>query len=190
MENFPRIPFLLNVIGADMPLPPKHFIESRKEMEEILRGETLGFLGLAADAEPYVVPLTYVYAEGTIIFHCALEGRKLEFLRKNPKVCFTVGRQSGKTIRHPEGAVCSADHDSVICRGAARIIEDAEERRRLLNAFNRRLQPDAEAITPEAAAKCRAVEIRIEEMTGRRWRKGKREYWRHRFHRRTKEGTA
>ena len=164
-----------------MPLPPKHFTESRKEIEEILREETLGFLGLAVNGEPYVVPLTYVYAEGRILFHCAPTGKKLDFLRSNPQVCFTVGCQSGEIIRHPEGGVCRADHDSVICRGAARIVEDPEERGKLLDEFRRRLQPDAEAITPEAASRCRAVEIRIREMTGRRWREGKREYWIYRF---------
>jgi nitroimidazol reductase NimA-like FMN-containing flavoprotein (pyridoxamine 5'-phosphate oxidase superfamily) len=164
-----------------MALPPKRFVESRTEMEEILRGQTLGFLGLAAGGEAYVVPLTYVYQDGRVIFHCALSGKKLDFLRANPRVCFTVATQSGEIIRHPEGGVCSADHDSVICRGAARIVEDPEERGKLLDEFRRRLQPDAEAITPEAASRCRAVEIRIREMTGRRWRKGKREYWIFRF---------
>jgi nitroimidazol reductase NimA-like FMN-containing flavoprotein (pyridoxamine 5'-phosphate oxidase superfamily) len=170
-----------------MPLPPKRFIESRKEMEEILRGQTLGFLGLAAGGEPYVVPLTYAYCGGRIIFHCALTGKKLDFLRANPQVCFAVGSQSGGIIRHPEGAVCRADHDSVICRGEARIVEDPERRRRLLDEFNRALEPDAEAITPEAAAKCGTVEIRITEMTGRRWRRGTREYWVWRFPARSRE---
>lgn len=164
-----------------MPLAPKHFIESRTEMEEILRGRTLGFLGLAAGDEAYVVPLTYVYRGGRILFHCALAGRKLDFLRANPQVCFTVARQSGDMIRHPEGAVCRADHDSVICRGTARIAEDPQERRRILETFNRTLAPDAEPVTAEAAEKCHAVEIRIDEMTGRRWRSGGREYWIWRF---------
>jgi nitroimidazol reductase NimA-like FMN-containing flavoprotein (pyridoxamine 5'-phosphate oxidase superfamily) len=164
-----------------MPLPPKQFIESREEMEQILRGCRLGFLGLAAGGEAYVVPLTYVYREGRILFHCAMSGKKLDFLRADGRVCFTVARESGEMIRHPEGADCRADHDSVICRGTARIVEDARERRRILDEFNRALTPEAEPVTPEAAAKCRAVEIRIEEMTGRRWRKGKREYWIWRF---------
>ncbi len=164
-----------------MPLPPENFIESREEMDQILLEETLGFLGVSANGEPYVVPLNYVYIDGRILFHCALTGKKLELLRQNPQVCFTVGRQSGKIIRHPQGASCRADHDSVICRGAARIIEKVEERRKILDEFNRRLRPDAEGITLEAASKCLAVEIRVEEMTGRRWRKGKRDYWKFRF---------
>ena len=162
-------------------MPAKQFLESREEMEKILHGETLGFLGLYRRGESYVVPLTYAYAEGRIIFHCARTGRKLDFLKENPQVCFTVARQSGEIIRHPQGGSCRADHDSVICRGTARIVADAEERRQLLDDFNHSLQPDAEGITLEAASQCQAVEIRIEEMTGRRWRKGNRVYWKFRF---------
>jgi nitroimidazol reductase NimA-like FMN-containing flavoprotein (pyridoxamine 5'-phosphate oxidase superfamily) len=121
-----------------MPLAPKRFVESRKEMEDILRGRTLGFLGLAAGGEPYVVPLTCVYAGGRILFHCAFTGKKPDFLRADPRVCFAVGDQSGEPVRHPGVGPWRADHDSVICCGKA---------------------PDAEAITPEAVAKCLAVEI-------------------------------
>ncbi|MGB7537937.1 MAG: pyridoxamine 5'-phosphate oxidase family protein [Anaerolineales bacterium] len=152
-------------------------VDPRNAMEKILREETIGFLGLCRSGEPYVVPLTYAFVDGRVLFHCARSGKKLDFLRANPRVCLTVGRQSGAMIRHPQGASCRADHDSVICRGTARILEDVEERREALDAFNRRLQPDAKSITLEDAAKCLAVEIRIEEMTGRRWRKGKRTRW-------------
>jgi nitroimidazol reductase NimA-like FMN-containing flavoprotein (pyridoxamine 5'-phosphate oxidase superfamily) len=159
----------------------KAFIESREEMEQILHDETLGFLGFSLNAEPYVVPLNFVYIEGRILFHCARVGRKLDILRANPTVCFTVGRQSGAVVRHPQGGSCRAEHDSVICRGTARILEDVEERRAALDVFNRRLQPDAEGISLDDAAKCLAVEIRVEEMTGRRWGNGKPACWIYRF---------
>jgi nitroimidazol reductase NimA-like FMN-containing flavoprotein (pyridoxamine 5'-phosphate oxidase superfamily) len=159
----------------------KNFIESRTEMENILREERLGYLGLSANGVPYVVPLNYAYLEGKILFHCALSGKKLDYLKANPQVCFTVGRQSGAAVRHPQGAQCNADHDSVICYGVARIVEDVEERRRVLEAFNRCLQPGAAAITLEAAAKCCAVEIRIVEMTGRQQKGTERTYWRYCF---------
>ncbi len=41
----------------------------RKEIEKILKRQTLGFLGLSMDGRPYVVPLTYGYREGKIFFH-------------------------------------------------------------------------------------------------------------------------
>jgi nitroimidazol reductase NimA-like FMN-containing flavoprotein (pyridoxamine 5'-phosphate oxidase superfamily) len=112
-----------------MKMPSREFNESREEMERILREETLGYLGLSMEGMPYVVPLNYGYVEGKIVFHCALTGKKLDYLRANPQVCFTVGRQSGRVRRHPRGATCHTDNDSVICYGTARIVEDVEERR-------------------------------------------------------------
>ena len=159
----------------------KKFIESCFEIESILRQETLGYLGLSMNGIPYVVPLNFGYVEGKILFHCSLTGKKLDYLKANPQVCFSVGRQSGKVVRHPQGALCKTDHDSVICYGVARIIENVEERRRVLETFNHCLQPGADEITLKAASKCCAVEIKIIEMTGRQQRGVKHTYWRYSF---------
>jgi nitroimidazol reductase NimA-like FMN-containing flavoprotein (pyridoxamine 5'-phosphate oxidase superfamily) len=151
--------------------------ESREEMERILREETVGYLGLSVEDKPYVVPLNYGYVQGKILFHCALTGKKLDYLRANPQVCFTVGRQSSQVVRHPQGALCHVENDSVICYGLARIIESVAERREILNTFNHCLQPNAAEITLEAASKCYAVEIKITEMTGRQQRGREHIYW-------------
>lgn len=160
----------------------KHqFIASKDEMEALLRQEVLGYLGLAGDGQPYVVPLNYAYAEGRILFHCALQGYKLDHIRAHPQVCFTVARQTGRVREHAGQDPCQVDSDSVICYGRARIIESVEERKALLDLFNRRYNPDAEPISQERAEKCGAVEITIEEMTGRRERKNGVTYWQYRF---------
>lgn len=159
----------------------REFLDTREEMEALLCEETIGYLGLAMDGAPYVVPLNYSYEDGAILFHCAMTGKKLDYLKANPRVCFTVGRQLGPVRRHAEGDVCHVDSDSVICYGEARIIEDATERQGALNAFNRFYQPNAKDISLEAVSNCCAVEIRVTEMTGRRERERKRTYWKYRF---------
>jgi nitroimidazol reductase NimA-like FMN-containing flavoprotein (pyridoxamine 5'-phosphate oxidase superfamily) len=159
----------------------REFIESRHEMEKLLREELIGYLGLSVDGKPYVVPLNYGYVDGKILFHCALTGQKLDYIRANPDVCFTVGRQPGEFRRHAEGDPCHVDSDSVICYGRARVIEELEERQAVLNAFNRCFRADAEAISLESALECAAVEVRVSEMTGRRERARKRTYWRYTF---------
>jgi nitroimidazol reductase NimA-like FMN-containing flavoprotein (pyridoxamine 5'-phosphate oxidase superfamily) len=159
----------------------REFIESREEMEAILREETIGYLALSVDGQPYNVPLNYGYVEGKILFHCALEGKKLDFIRANPRVCFAVGRQTGEVRRHAEGDPCHIDSDSVMCYGIARIIDDVKERQELLNTFNWCFRPDAAGISMESAAKCGAVEIKITQMTGRRERERERTYWTYSF---------
>ena len=141
----------------------------------------MGYLGLSAGGQPYVVPLNYAYVENKILFHCALEGKKLDCIRANPQVCFTVARQTGRVRAHANQDPCHVDSDSVICTGRARIVESAEERKGLLDVFNRRFNPEAEPISQERAENCGAVEITIEEMTGRRERERGVTYWRHRF---------
>jgi nitroimidazol reductase NimA-like FMN-containing flavoprotein (pyridoxamine 5'-phosphate oxidase superfamily) len=144
----------------------------RREMERVLTEETMGFLGLAAGGRPYVVPMTYGYVRGTIYLHCALTGKKLDCLRGNPRVCFTVARQYGRLVRHPQGAGCPASQDSVICYGKGRILKDVEERRRALTRFNRCLQPGVRPLRADEVRRCYALEIKVDKMTGRRQRRG------------------
>ena len=158
------------------------FIESREEMETFLREEELGYLGLAdSDGRPYVVPLNYSYHDGKVLFHCALEGRKLDCIRANPNVSFTVARQAESVRPHAQGGDCHIDSDSVICTGTARIIDDLDERATTLNAFNRAFRPKAEDIPAEQVEGCGVVEITLTQMTGRRERECKRTLWRYRF---------
>jgi nitroimidazol reductase NimA-like FMN-containing flavoprotein (pyridoxamine 5'-phosphate oxidase superfamily) len=157
------------------------FIESREEMEGILREEVLGYLGVSAGEQPYVVPLNYAYTDGKITFHCALTGKKLDAIRRNPQVCFTVARQVGDVNDHGDGVPCHIDSDSVICYGRARLIEDLTEREVVLNAFHRSFRPEVADLSPQRVQQCMGVEITIAEMTGRRERDRKRTYWRFRF---------
>ena len=154
------------------------FMESREEMEQLLQEQTVGYLGVVDGGVPYVVPLNYAYADGKIRFHCALTGQKLDALRSNPFVCFTVARQTGVVRDHEGGPPCHVDSDSVICFGRARVLDDLSERAAALNAFNRRYRPSVPDLAPERVAACTAVEIAITEMTGRRERDRQRTYWR------------
>ncbi len=168
--------------SGKMEKPSDKFKNSREEIEKILRKETLGFLGMCKDEVPYVIPLTYVYTNGKILFHCALRGKKLDYIRSNPHVCLSAGRQSGKTMRHPQGGGCKADNDSAVCYGKARIIDDINERCRILNTFNQLLRPGARKVLLKEVERCHAVEITINEMTGRRQRKGlEYTYWKYNF---------
>ncbi len=159
----------------------KDFIESFEEMESIMLDIKYGFLGMAIENVPYVIPLNYAYSAGKIQFHCALEGKKLDYLASNPNVCFTVARQLGLVQRHNEGDPCHMDSESVVCYGTARVLNDVEERAVALNAFNVYYNPGAEPLSAKSVAACTAVEIQVVEMTGRRERDRKLTCWHHLF---------
>ena len=161
------------------------WVEQREEMEAILTGNGLGFLGMVDGSTPYVIPLNYSYHEGgKIYFHCALIGKKLELIRKSPHVTLTVARQLRPVMRHEYRNPCHLDSESVVCSGTARILDDPTERRGKLNEFNhffRPTGPKSEEITEEQARGCLVVEIQVREMTGRRELDRQRTYWRWRF---------
>jgi nitroimidazol reductase NimA-like FMN-containing flavoprotein (pyridoxamine 5'-phosphate oxidase superfamily) len=156
----------------------KEFSESRVELEGLLGEQTIGCLGLSMDGQPYVVPLNYAYLDGRILLHCAWTGKKLDYLKANPHVCFTVARQAPDVRPHDQGDPCHVDSDSVICYGTARVLDDFGEREAALNVFNRRFRPNAEDLAEKRVKRCCCVEIRVTEMTGRRERQEKRTYWR------------
>ena len=60
------------------------------EMQRLLKKCSHGRLGLAFQNEPYVVPVSYGYDQGRIFFHSAKQGKKVDFMRRNNKVCFEV----------------------------------------------------------------------------------------------------
>ena len=93
-------------------------------------------MGLAVDNEPYVLPMNYGYTleEGKLVLylHSAVKGRKLDMIRANSKVSFSIDCD-----RQPfEGRVpCQYGlvYSSVMGRGKATIVEDVEEKKRAMS---------------------------------------------------------
>ncbi len=134
---------------------------------EILRKATAGVLSLCgANGMPYGVPLSHVYHDGKLYFHSALVGHKLDLIRENANACFTV---IAKDEIHPERF--TTYFQSVIAIGKIRIVEDDEEKLRILEILGRRCNPnDAEALAKElksGASRCHALEMTIESLTGK-----------------------
>lgn len=63
------------------------FTESVRILNEGIYG-VLSTIG--EDGYPYGVPVSYVYKDDGIFFHCALEGKKIENFKYNDKVSFCV----------------------------------------------------------------------------------------------------
>ncbi|WP_027409064.1 pyridoxamine 5'-phosphate oxidase family protein [Anoxybacteroides tepidamans] len=85
-----------------------------------------GYLGLSDGQDPYVVPLNFVWWNGAIYFHGAMEGRKMEVLKRNDRACFTVSEHFG-TMVHPVPANTDTGYMSVMLFGKAEIVTDLNE---------------------------------------------------------------
>ena len=81
-----------------------------------------GILSTAGnDGQPYGVPLSYIYKNDCIYFHCALVGHKLDNIQDNPKVSFCV---IGNTNILP--AEFGTEYESVIAFGVASEVHGTE----------------------------------------------------------------
>lgn len=62
---------------------------NEQEIRNILTSQVLGRIACCLEGQPYIVPVTFTY-DGEYIIGQSLEGRKLEILRQNPRLCFEV----------------------------------------------------------------------------------------------------
>ena len=113
---------------------------SKDECESILGRCTSGVLALTGDGGyPYAVPLSYVYANGAIIFHSAVHGHKVDAIRQDNRCSFCVIEQDD--IRPAE---FTTYFRSVIAFGRIHILEDADEKVQALRQLGRRYSPNNE----------------------------------------------
>lgn len=109
----------------------------KEEAIGMLAKATNGVLSVAGDdGYPYGVPVSYVYQNNQIVFHCATEGHKLDAIRKNPKVSFCVVEQD---LIIPEEF--NTLYRSAIAFGTARILAD-EEKQAYIEAIGKKYAPD------------------------------------------------
>lgn len=110
-------------------------IKEKTAMEAILHQAPVLHLAMCDQGRPYVLPLSFGYKDDHLYIHCAKEGRKLEVLRANPRVCFETAVDL--ELKGPEkpGEACGFTmlYRSVVGEGSAEIIEDPEEVRRGLD---------------------------------------------------------
>jgi nitroimidazol reductase NimA-like FMN-containing flavoprotein (pyridoxamine 5'-phosphate oxidase superfamily) len=114
---------------------------SDKAALELLRRGTWGVLSLAGE-NAYGVPINYALddADGVkcpdIFLHCALEGKKLEHIRKNPSVCLCIVTRA-EVLRES----FDTEYASVVVMARAEIVRDERERLRILRLFGRHFTP-------------------------------------------------
>src|SRR3989304_3291861 len=100
-------------------------ITDRAEMEAVVAEAQICRLAMCDGAQPYVIPLCFGYADGTFYFHCAVAGRKLDVLMKNPTVCLEL--EAGVSLKTGVKACdWGMNFRSVIACGRAERVDGAE----------------------------------------------------------------
>lgn len=137
------------------------------DIEDVLRSAKILHLGLCDGDEPYVVPLSYGYADRVLYFHCAPKGRKLDVMARNDRVCFEVVDDS-ELVLGDEACKSGFSFRSVIGFGRASLVEDHDAKVAALEVIMAQYAEGPFHFDPKNVRATAVVRIDIESTTGKR----------------------
>ena len=136
--------------------------------KDLLRSLRRGVLAVNGDeGYPYAIPINYLYDEenNRIIFHGAKAGHKVDSLKNNDKVCFTI--YGNETIKEESWAPYL---QSVVIFGKCHLVENKDDTISMLKKFALKYYPNEEMVNKEIEFSGRGVqmfEIEIEHLSGK-----------------------
>ncbi len=105
-------------------------ISDQEKIASIFREGTVCRIAIANDNIPYIVSMNYGYSGNPVSrlwFHCAVEGRKLDMLRRNNYVCFQIDCNH---LLHKGEKACdfTMHYRSIVGYGHVTIVDDPEQK--------------------------------------------------------------
>lgn len=136
-------------------------------LSAVLREAFVCRIGLADGDWPYVVPVNFVFCDGCLYLHSAGEGRKIEILKRNNRVCFET--ETGvELVRSERACDFGARYISVIGTGTAWFVTDLAEKGRVFDLFMEKYAGGGSWSYPEAALRAvTVVRVDVETLTGK-----------------------
>jgi nitroimidazol reductase NimA-like FMN-containing flavoprotein (pyridoxamine 5'-phosphate oxidase superfamily) len=130
-------------------------------------GEVARVAMIDAGGAPYVVPLSFAVlppADGAplrLLLHAAHEGRKIDALRNDPRVCVEVTAEAAVV---PAEKVCDVGvaFRTVIADGRARFVTDPAEKARALSVLGSRYARRPATVAPEQSRSVTVIEISVD----------------------------
>jgi len=147
-------------------------VKGREGIEEIILQCRTCHLAMVDGDGPYVVPLSFGhrFLDDELLelyFHGAYEGKKIDILRKNNKVCFEMSVE-GEPLFSDTPCKSGYFYASVIGFGEVVFIEGPEEKCEALSIiFNHQARMEKKFTAEQAAAVC-VYKIVSSDFTGKR----------------------
>ncbi len=137
------------------------------DIESVIGKALVCRLAMTDGTNPYMVPLSFGYADNTLFFHSAMEGTKISILRSHPQVCFEMETDVAvKTGENPCNFTMA--FRSVMGFGKVRFIEDPVEKRQAMDCIVSRYGATPGDYDPQAAARTLVFSVSIDSITGKR----------------------
>lgn len=138
-----------------------------KDVKKILEEGKTGVLAVQGEeGYPYTIPMNYVFFNGAIYFHGAIDGHKMDAIHKNNKVSFCV---VDKDILIPEKF--TTRYSSVVAFGRVHLVEEETVKTRIMQVLNRKYSPGYEAKgdseIERLMERIAVIQMDIDHMTGK-----------------------
>jgi nitroimidazol reductase NimA-like FMN-containing flavoprotein (pyridoxamine 5'-phosphate oxidase superfamily) len=127
------------------------------EVDQVLRRQRIGRIGSTSVGHVEITPIIYGY-DGTNIYGHSRFGRKIQYMRGNPEVCFEVEEIADPTSWRV-----------VVLRGTYEDLTDPQERDKALRLILAQAGggPESAAVRAERGDELVIYAIRIEQRSGR-----------------------
>jgi uncharacterized protein len=143
-------------------------IKERTGLEEIVKRALVCRLALSVDDQPYVVPLCFGYKNGSLYFHCAREGMKLDMVRKNNRVCFECDIDH-ELVPSEKPCEWGMKGQSVVGFGRAFLVDDPESKKDALEVIMAHYGAQGPfSFNEKGLRKALIMKVEIESMTGKK----------------------
>ncbi len=135
-------------------------------IERILGRATICRVAMVDGQEPYVVPMNCGWTGHSLVLHAASEGRKLDILRVNPRVCVEI-EEDVRIVTGTTGEDCTATYVTLIGAGTATFALDPQLKARDLNTIIRQCHPGFpdEQFPDAALARVTVLEVQFDKVT-------------------------
>lgn len=139
-----------------------------------LQRSSIGHIAHRAGDRPFITPTNFWYDEqhNRVIFHSNIAGRMRSNLETNPDVCFETS-EVGRFLPANTALEFSLQFRSVMVFGVVKILEDDEEKRRVLSELIKKYFPHMQAgkeyrpITDQELKRTTVYAIDIEAWSGK-----------------------
>jgi uncharacterized protein len=141
-------------------------IKDGDEIDGIIRRCRVCHLAMCDEDQPYVVPLNFGYDGSFLYFHAAPEGRKIDIIRRNNKVCFEFDILHD-IVTAQRACDWGAKYESVMGSGTAEIVDDLDAKKEALEWIMRQYGSYVKNFSEEILKKTLVLRVRILEISGK-----------------------
>ncbi|MGD9894358.1 MAG: pyridoxamine 5'-phosphate oxidase family protein [Dehalococcoidia bacterium] len=151
---------------------PERALQVPEDAESILSQALVAHVGIVDDGCPVVIPMTFLYQDGSVYLHGAPGSRLVKSLAAGNPVCIETTLVDG-LIASKAAESHSVNYRSVVCFGRGTLVQEQDRRRRILETMIARYFPgrtagvDYAPITEREDKSTRLVEVRIEAMSAK-----------------------